>query len=383
MHSASHGNPAALATGSSRRLAALETALVFLIFFIAGAWPVPDVNEAHYLAKAKHYWNPAWCAERFLSELGRCPPRLLLDVRLAHPAAAAAGRGLVRAAAHLGLAGLGLAAAERVAGRRRVLRRVHRRAVRHAQRAPPDGRRVDRRRRRGQGLRLRARAVGDRSDRPRALVAGDLVPGRRDGAARDRRRLGDRRGAGGLVGQLAASSLASTHRAAGRLGRAGRGRPRARRHAHLGRRSLDRPPGQPHLCLRAAQPPPLAPGVPPAASRAPSALGRRAGGLGVVRAARRRLWAPTGIRSHGRRPVRDRHADRPGRHHRPRSGSFAVAPLLVSHVRRAGALGRHAAGRRRGRALAGGRIAVVDRRRGAGARGQRDSLRRHARRPAR
>ena len=65
MHSASHGNPAALATGSSRRLAAVETALVFLIFFIAGAWPVPDVNEAHYLAKAKHYWNPAWCANDF------------------------------------------------------------------------------------------------------------------------------------------------------------------------------------------------------------------------------------------------------------------------------------------------------------------------------
>ena len=33
-----------------------------LVFAAHGAWPVPDVNETHYLSKAKHYWNPAWCA---------------------------------------------------------------------------------------------------------------------------------------------------------------------------------------------------------------------------------------------------------------------------------------------------------------------------------
>ena len=39
----------------------VEVALVFaLIFLYAGTSP-PDVNEAHYLAKAKHFWNPAWC----------------------------------------------------------------------------------------------------------------------------------------------------------------------------------------------------------------------------------------------------------------------------------------------------------------------------------
>ncbi len=65
MHASAQGNPAALATGSSRGLAVVETALVFLIFFIAGAWPVPDVNEPHYLTKARHYWNPAWCADDF------------------------------------------------------------------------------------------------------------------------------------------------------------------------------------------------------------------------------------------------------------------------------------------------------------------------------
>src|SRR4051812_31894375 len=47
---------------SSRRRAAFEVAWIFLIFFLfAGSQP-PDVGESHYLAKAKHYWQPAWCA---------------------------------------------------------------------------------------------------------------------------------------------------------------------------------------------------------------------------------------------------------------------------------------------------------------------------------
>ena len=50
---------------TSRVQAGFETVLVFLIFFIQGAWPVPEVNEAHYLSKAKHYWNPQWCDQDF------------------------------------------------------------------------------------------------------------------------------------------------------------------------------------------------------------------------------------------------------------------------------------------------------------------------------
>src|SRR5688500_7822436 len=49
-------------TRASRRQAAIEAALVFLVFFIQGAWPVPDVNEPCYLGKTKHYWNPQWAA---------------------------------------------------------------------------------------------------------------------------------------------------------------------------------------------------------------------------------------------------------------------------------------------------------------------------------
>ena len=38
----------------------LEIAAVFAVFFLFGAWKVPDVNEAHYIGKAIHYWNPDW-----------------------------------------------------------------------------------------------------------------------------------------------------------------------------------------------------------------------------------------------------------------------------------------------------------------------------------
>jgi len=44
----------------TRRLVWAETALVFLVFFLQGAWPVPEVNEPYYLGKAIHYWNPDW-----------------------------------------------------------------------------------------------------------------------------------------------------------------------------------------------------------------------------------------------------------------------------------------------------------------------------------
>jgi hypothetical protein len=43
----------------------VEIALIFAVFFIQGAWPVPDVNEPYYLGKTIHYWNPAWAAGDF------------------------------------------------------------------------------------------------------------------------------------------------------------------------------------------------------------------------------------------------------------------------------------------------------------------------------
>ena len=49
----------------------LEIALIFVVFFVAGGAPVPHVNETHYLAKAKHYWQPDWCAGDLFLESGK------------------------------------------------------------------------------------------------------------------------------------------------------------------------------------------------------------------------------------------------------------------------------------------------------------------------
>lgn len=52
---------------SGRWAAAMEVMLILLVFFLYAGWPPPDVNEAHYVAKAKHYWQPEWCpADHFL-----------------------------------------------------------------------------------------------------------------------------------------------------------------------------------------------------------------------------------------------------------------------------------------------------------------------------
>jgi hypothetical protein len=48
-----------------------ETVLILLLFFLFAGWPPPDVNEAHYLAKAKHYWNPQWCSGDLFLESGQ------------------------------------------------------------------------------------------------------------------------------------------------------------------------------------------------------------------------------------------------------------------------------------------------------------------------
>ena len=50
------------------RQAAIEVGLIFVLFFVLAGGAPPDVNEAHYLAKAKHYWNPQWCQGDFFLE---------------------------------------------------------------------------------------------------------------------------------------------------------------------------------------------------------------------------------------------------------------------------------------------------------------------------
>lgn len=46
----------------------LEVGLIFVVFFLHAAWPVPDVNEAHYLSKALHFWDSSWCPGDFFLE---------------------------------------------------------------------------------------------------------------------------------------------------------------------------------------------------------------------------------------------------------------------------------------------------------------------------
>lgn len=40
-----------------------EVALILGLIFVYAGGPPPDVNEAHYLTKAKHYWDPSWCGQ--------------------------------------------------------------------------------------------------------------------------------------------------------------------------------------------------------------------------------------------------------------------------------------------------------------------------------
>jgi hypothetical protein len=55
--------------GERRLLVAVaEIAAVLAIFAAAGAWPTPDVNESHYLTKARHFVDPSWCAGDFFLE---------------------------------------------------------------------------------------------------------------------------------------------------------------------------------------------------------------------------------------------------------------------------------------------------------------------------
>ncbi len=62
-HTPTNAEPAAdpRATARADRRWWLELGLILAMFFVAGGAPAPHVNETHYLTKAKHYWNPAYC----------------------------------------------------------------------------------------------------------------------------------------------------------------------------------------------------------------------------------------------------------------------------------------------------------------------------------
>lgn len=43
----------------------LELAVYLLLAYLFANSPPPDVNESHYLGKAKHFWNQTWCTRDF------------------------------------------------------------------------------------------------------------------------------------------------------------------------------------------------------------------------------------------------------------------------------------------------------------------------------
>jgi hypothetical protein len=55
-------------TPPSRCQVLAEIVLIFAVFAIQGAWPVPDVNEPYYLGKAIHFWNPDWLPHDFFMD---------------------------------------------------------------------------------------------------------------------------------------------------------------------------------------------------------------------------------------------------------------------------------------------------------------------------
>ena len=53
---------------SGFKLWLVEVLLLTLCFALVAGQPTPDVNESHYLVKAKHFWNPSFCpGDIFLS----------------------------------------------------------------------------------------------------------------------------------------------------------------------------------------------------------------------------------------------------------------------------------------------------------------------------
>ena len=48
-----------------------EVALLMLVFFVYAGDMAPMVNEAHYLVKAKNFWDPAWCQNDLFAASGK------------------------------------------------------------------------------------------------------------------------------------------------------------------------------------------------------------------------------------------------------------------------------------------------------------------------
>ena len=49
----------------------LEIGMLVLLFYIYAGDPAPHVNEAHYLVKAKNFWDSTWCGQDLFAASGK------------------------------------------------------------------------------------------------------------------------------------------------------------------------------------------------------------------------------------------------------------------------------------------------------------------------
>ena len=182
----------------SRRQAILETLLIFAVFCLQGAWPVPEVNEPYYLGKAIHYWNPHWASSDWFLQTADTHAVFYFSVGwlaliLKPTAFAWTVRLLTWALLAWSWQRLSRAVVPRawVVGPYRDPLRLSSPALQH-------GGRMGRRRGGGQGVLVRA-GVPRPGGHGRGLLESDVAPaGRRVGVSYPRRRLGGRGGGSGV-----------------------------------------------------------------------------------------------------------------------------------------------------------------------------------------
>ena len=183
---------AASGAGGGRRWRPFEVFWIFLIFFLFAGSPPPDVGESHYLVKAKHYWDPAWCAGDLFLESRDAHGLFYWTFRLGDAVFLADGDGLDRPRRHLGAARLVVATAE--LGGRAAAALVA--AVGRADAAffaeLSFGGGVGGWRCGGQGVCVCARVFGPGGDCPRSLASGAAAGRRGGGVSRAGRRLDGR-----------------------------------------------------------------------------------------------------------------------------------------------------------------------------------------------
>ena len=142
--------PIAAAAGSRSAQRLVEVLLIVLVFFVVAGDPPPHVNEAHYLCRLKHFWNPDWCAGDLFLESTDTQVVFIWTFGWVTRWLSLTATAWVGRVVGVDAVGLGLAAAELATGAAAASRPCCRpRCSSHSTTRGPSGRRMGRRRRRG------------------------------------------------------------------------------------------------------------------------------------------------------------------------------------------------------------------------------------------